>query len=200
MPRKESSYATTKGRPFFGTSRSGLPGAVSAGGRICFNLRSSPKKWTAVPQCVNPPEKTAPHSPPGPGRLLIFRRPALWPGAILVCATFIAYFPAIKGGLIWDDDAHLTKGPNCSRATAFGGYGLRSARPLAILHPVLHTAFWLEHHRLWGKRGGGVSFCSMSFCMRQARVCSYGPFAAVLGRAGPRLRYCFGGQAAPAIC
>src|SRR5580658_9189917 len=29
--------------------------------------------------------------------------------AALFCTTLIAYFPALRGTLLWDDDAHVTK-------------------------------------------------------------------------------------------
>jgi tetratricopeptide (TPR) repeat protein len=67
--------------------------------------------------------------------------------ALLVCVTFIVYFPAIRGGFVWDDDAHVTK-PE-----------LRSLHGLWRIwfevgvtqqyYPLVHSVFWLEH-RLWG--------------------------------------------------
>src|SRR5206468_1807493 len=60
--------------------------------------------------------------------------------------TLLAYLPAVRGGFIWDDDAHVTR-PD-----------LRSLHGLARIwldphatqqyYPLLHSAFWLEH-RLW---------------------------------------------------
>jgi protein O-mannosyl-transferase len=65
----------------------------------------------------------------------------------LLLATLAAYQPAWHGGMVWDDDAHLTK-PE-----------LRSWHGLARIwsdvgatlqyYPLLHTAFWIQH-RLWG--------------------------------------------------
>jgi len=65
----------------------------------------------------------------------------------IVAATLAAYWPALQGGFIWDDNAHVT--------TA----ALRSFRGLWRIwtdlgatqqyYPLLHSAFWLEH-RLWG--------------------------------------------------
>ncbi len=67
--------------------------------------------------------------------------------AVILCATLAAYLPALRGGLLWDDEGHVTK---------------VELRPLSGLwriwtqlgatqqyYPVLHTAFWVEH-RLWG--------------------------------------------------
>jgi len=66
---------------------------------------------------------------------------------ILLWAALVAYYPALRGGMIWDDNAHLTMP------------ALRSLRGLwniwfhlgatAQYYPLLHSAFWLESH-LWG--------------------------------------------------
>jgi len=63
-------------------------------------------------------------------------------GLVVVC-----YWPSMQGGLVWDDQAHVTQP------------ALRSWEGLARIwfdvhatqqyYPVLHSAFWLEH-RLWG--------------------------------------------------
>ena len=64
-----------------------------------------------------------------------------------MCATLAAYIPALNGGLLWDDDRHLTSA------------GLQSLHGLWRIwfdfgatqqyYPLLHSAFWVEH-RLWG--------------------------------------------------
>jgi len=69
-----------------------------------------------------------------------------WPGIAVLC--LLAYWPALHGGFLWDDDAHLTR------------LELRSLTGLARIwfepgatqqyYPVLHSAFWLEH-LLWGE-------------------------------------------------
>jgi hypothetical protein len=86
-------------------------------------------------------------SEPGNGSSHPRRLRALGAGALILCATLAAYLPALRGGLLWDDEGHVTK---------------VALRPLAGLwriwtelgatqqyYPVLHTAFWVEH-RLWG--------------------------------------------------
>ena len=67
--------------------------------------------------------------------------------AIIVAVTCVAYLPALRGGFIWDDDAHVTK-PE-----------LRSLEGLARIwfdvgatqqyYPLLHSLFWVEH-KAWG--------------------------------------------------
>src|SRR5262245_6604266 len=64
----------------------------------------------------------------------------------LVAAAFIVYLPAVHGGILWDDAAHLTRS------------GLRSLAGLQAIwfrlaatqqsYPLLHSAFWLEW-QLW---------------------------------------------------
>lgn len=74
-------------------------------------------------------------------------RSAWWLWPLLFAAVLLAYWPALTGGLLWDDPHHLTHAD------------LRSFRGLWRIwfeigatqqyYPVLHSAFWLEH-RLWG--------------------------------------------------
>jgi tetratricopeptide (TPR) repeat protein len=89
------------------------------------------------------------------------RRPGL-SGAValaLPAAVFAAYWPALRGGFIWDDDAHVTQ------------TGLRSLHGLWRIwsepgatqqyYPVLHSAFWLEH-RLWGDSALGYHLLNVA--------------------------------------
>ena len=68
-------------------------------------------------------------------------------GALMLCATLVAYLPALRGGLLWDDNMHVT------RADLRSLHGLwRIWFDLGATqqyYPLLHSAFWLEH-RLWG--------------------------------------------------
>jgi protein O-mannosyl-transferase len=67
--------------------------------------------------------------------------------AAIVVVVVLAYLPAMKGGILWDDNAHITK---------------PEMRPIAGLYqiwfnpgttqqyyPLLYSAFWIEH-KLWG--------------------------------------------------
>jgi tetratricopeptide (TPR) repeat protein len=70
----------------------------------------------------------------------------LWAGLIFLL-TLLAYIPAMRGGYIWDDDAHVTDNA-----------ALRSSDGLAKIwfdpkvfpqyYPLVHTTFWVEYH-LW---------------------------------------------------
>jgi len=64
-----------------------------------------------------------------------------------VAAVVVAYWPALPGGLLWDDGAHLT----APELRSWSGLGLIWTEPGATQQysPLLHSAFWIEH-RLWG--------------------------------------------------
>src|SRR5687768_12164386 len=65
----------------------------------------------------------------------------------LASATLLAYAPALNGGFLWDDDAHVT------------APALRSLEGLWRIwfdlgatqqyYPVAHSAFWVQQ-ALWG--------------------------------------------------
>jgi tetratricopeptide (TPR) repeat protein len=79
-------------------------------------------------------------------------------GAAIVVAAFLAYWPSLRGGFLWDDDGHVT------------GAALRSVDGLRRIwtepgatqqyYPVLHTAFWAEH-RLWGDAAAGYRLINL---------------------------------------
>jgi protein O-mannosyl-transferase len=64
----------------------------------------------------------------------------------LMCITLLAYWPALHGSLLWDDRSHVTR-PDLQ---SFAGlsriwFDLGATQQY---YPLLHSAFWLEHH-LW---------------------------------------------------
>jgi tetratricopeptide (TPR) repeat protein len=65
----------------------------------------------------------------------------------LIAATMIAYLPAWHGGILWDDDHHLTN----ARLRSLHGlwriwFDLSATQQY---YPLTHSAFWLESH-MWG--------------------------------------------------
>lgn len=70
---------------------------------------------------------------------------ATW--ALLVCATFLAYLPALRGALLWDDNMHVTR-PDLQSLDGLWRiwFDLGATQQY---YPLLHSAFWLEH-RFWG--------------------------------------------------
>jgi tetratricopeptide (TPR) repeat protein len=67
---------------------------------------------------------------------------------LLLTAT--AYSPALRGGFVWDDRAHILENPHLE---TFDGLARIWSDPRAIAgrqnYPLTFTAFWLERH-LWG--------------------------------------------------
>ena len=68
-------------------------------------------------------------------------------GLLIFGATLLAYLPAIHGGLLWDDDAHVTK-PELRSLDGLRRIWLEPGASQQY-YPLLHSAFWVEH-RLWG--------------------------------------------------
>src|SRR4051812_30590227 len=68
--------------------------------------------------------------------------------ALILALTIVAYLPAINGGRLWDDEAHITRPAIQSLS------GLRriwfEVGATQQYYPLLHSAFWLEH-KLWGE-------------------------------------------------
>jgi tetratricopeptide (TPR) repeat protein len=66
---------------------------------------------------------------------------------VLAAATLLAYAPALTGGFLWDDDAHVTRP---ALRSLHGLWRIWSeAGATQQYYPLLHSAFWVEH-RLWG--------------------------------------------------
>ena len=79
------------------------------------------------------------HPKPGTGYSFTF--------PLIVAATFLAYLPALNGGLLWDDAAHITRPDLRSLAGLWRIWTVPGATQQ--YYPLLHSAFWLEHS-IWG--------------------------------------------------
>jgi protein O-mannosyl-transferase len=68
-------------------------------------------------------------------------------GLVVIVATLLAYWPAIRGGFIWDDNLWLTGDPLVWKP---GGLGRIWLEPEASpqFYPLVLTSFWIEY-RLW---------------------------------------------------
>src|ERR1051326_8157510 len=66
---------------------------------------------------------------------------------LLYATTFIAYWPSLHGGLVWDDIAHITR-PELQSLRGLGRIWFEVGATQQY-YPLLHSAFWVEH-RLWG--------------------------------------------------
>ncbi|MBE2212901.1 MAG: tetratricopeptide repeat protein [Opitutaceae bacterium] len=75
----------------------------------------------------------------------ILRQCAPW--LLIFLVTFLAYSPALNGGLLMDDAEHIRR-PDLQTLAGLGRIWFEfGATP--HYYPLLNTAFWLEH-RLWG--------------------------------------------------
>ncbi len=95
--------------------------------------------------------------------------PARWICALIFCATLLAYFPALRGGFIWDDAAHIT------RRDLQSLHGLEriwfDVGATQQYYPLLHSAFWLEHH-LFG--GSPLGYHLINVLLHAAAACLLG--------------------------
>jgi protein O-mannosyl-transferase len=68
-------------------------------------------------------------------------------GLLVLCVVFIAYAPAITGGFVWDDGAHVTR-PELQHLHGLWRiwFDLGATQQY---YPLLHSAFWVEQ-KLWG--------------------------------------------------
>jgi Flp pilus assembly protein TadD len=94
---------------------------------------------TELPPITDPRSAAPPRNAPGSADA--------WRGLALLALTLAAYWPALLGDFVWDDDAHVTR------------MALRSLDGLRDIwvklgatqqyYPLLHSAFWIEA-KLWG--------------------------------------------------
>lgn len=79
--------------------------------------------------------------------------------AIAVAAT-IAYLPSLRGGFIWDDDAHVT---NNIALRSLGGLIDIWIRPGAApqYYPMAHTGFWIQF-QLFGENPLGYKIVNLA--------------------------------------
>ena len=73
--------------------------------------------------------------------------PAVWLALLLFAAVLVAYWPSIRGGMLWDDDAHITR-PALQSVQGLWRIWFDIGATQQY-YPLLHSAFWLEHH-FWG--------------------------------------------------
>src|SRR5271170_3332479 len=104
-----------------------------------------------------PPEENHAKSPNSNSQAIQFSDPVLC--TMIFCATFAAYFPALRGGLLWDDSSHLTK-PGLQSFHGLWRIWLELGATQQY-YPLLHSAFWLEH-RLWGNAVTGYHLTNLA--------------------------------------
>ncbi len=71
-----------------------------------------------------------------------------WAFALLVVgAAILTYWPVLHAGLVWDDDAHITR-PELRSVLGLWKIWFEPGATQQY-YPFLHSAFWVEH-RMWG--------------------------------------------------
>jgi tetratricopeptide (TPR) repeat protein len=105
--------------------------------------KTPPRAATGSPRPAKPP---SPAGIPPPQSVAAGSPRNLWLGLALLGLLLLAYYPALSGGFIWDDDAHLTANP-----CIIGPLGLKDIWTSAHMRicPLVQTTFWLEY-RIWG--------------------------------------------------
>jgi tetratricopeptide (TPR) repeat protein len=86
--------------------------------------------------------------------------------AAICVVTALAYLPAMSGGLLWDDDAHVTKPELRSLIGLYRIWFELGATQQ--YYPLLHSAFWAEH-KLWGDSVVGYHLANL--VLHLAAVC-----------------------------
>ena len=94
------------------------------------------------------------------------RLPDAGMGLLLFAVTLFAYWPAINGALLWDDNMHVTR-PELQSLHGLWRiwFDLGATQQY---YPLLHSAFWLEHH-LWGDAPLGYHLLNVA--MHAASAC-----------------------------
>lgn len=76
----------------------------------------------------------------------------------LFAAVFIVYFPALHGARLWDDSSHITR-PDLQSIHGLWRIWFEVGATQQY-YPVLHSAFWLEHH-IWGDSVAGYHLINL---------------------------------------
>ncbi len=86
---------------------------------------------------------------------------------VLVVLTSVAYFPALRGGFILDDDQYLTRTPLIKAPDGLYRYWFTSQA--MDYYPVSNSTLWIEW-RLWGMNSSGYHLTNLVLHMTGALV------------------------------
>ncbi len=92
-----------------------------------------------------------------------------WIAAALFLAVLAAYWPALSGGFLWDDDGHVTRRDLQSLAGLIRIWCEIGATQQ--YYPVLHSAFWLEH-KVWGDTA--AAYHLLNVLLHATAACQFG--------------------------
>src|SRR5437867_2370744 len=98
---------------------------------------------------------------------------------LLFAATLIAYWPALHGGMLWDDQSHITRPElQSTRGLWRIWFDLGATQQY---YPLLHSAFWVEHH-LWGDSTLGYHL--LNVVLHMIAACLFGLILSELSISG----------------
>jgi tetratricopeptide (TPR) repeat protein len=105
---------------------------------------------------LSPASASTPAKSPSSSALAQLPSFAIWFGLFL--AVLLAYWPALNGGFLWDDDGHITR-PDLRSLAGLGRIWFEIGATQQY-YPLLHSAFWLEH-QLWGDASLGYHLVNL---------------------------------------
>jgi tetratricopeptide (TPR) repeat protein len=80
--------------------------------------------------------------------------------AVIVAATWIAYWPCLAGGFIWDDNSYVAYNPLLLDTTGLWRIWLEpTATPQ--YHPLVFSSFWIEY-QAWGTATAGYHIVNVA--------------------------------------
>ncbi len=77
----------------------------------------------------------------------ISRKTIILGASLIVLLTLLVYIPAMRGGYIWDDEAHITNNSNLRSLPGLQRIWFELGA-VPQYYPMVHTSFWIEYH-LW---------------------------------------------------
>jgi Flp pilus assembly protein TadD len=80
-------------------------------------------------------------------------------GAGLILLTIVAYFPATRGGFVWDDDDYVSKNWTLRSREGFRSIWLQ-AGATPQYYPLVFSTFWVEY-RFWGLKPSGYHWVNI---------------------------------------
>src|SRR5208282_2939241 len=81
------------------------------------------------------------------------------PGTLIVVFVCLAYFPALRGGFVWDDEAYVTNNPLLTAPDGLTRIWF-STEPPSQYFPLTYTTFRIERV-LWGLNPAGYHLVNL---------------------------------------
>ncbi len=105
---------------------------------------------------------------------------------MIFLAALVSYWPALGGGTIWDDEGHITR-PDLRSLTGLMRIWFEPGATQQY-YPLLHSAFWLEHH-LWGDAPLGYHL--LNVLLHATSACLFATLLRRLAKSAPNAKSSF---------